>query len=235
MNAELHHLDHELSQLVSLHLERRSPRYPAYPECVRRAIVVAYAAHYRVLLEFFHDGRSRAAVRDGDCPTPADLKFSEVAAGQTAPTWSPAAVRRLCDADKLVGHLSQQRGEREAEWGQDSDWELMRPLVARLFREVQDARNRLPRTAALLDPLGVSGDPAERGRQAITEDYLGQLTRRMKEHGISQNALAREMGINPSQASRWFTSNTARRVMPELSTIQRIEKALESIITRTAA
>jgi hypothetical protein len=197
MAAELHDLDHELSQLLALHLELRSARYGEYPECVKRAIVVAYAAHYRVLLEFFHDGRSRAAERDGDCPKPADLKFSDVAEGKAAPAWSAAALRRLCDGDKLVGHLSRQRGERDGDWGRDGDWDLLRPLVARLFTEMQGAPKRLPKTAALIDPLGVTAGLAQAQRPDLSEAYLVGLTRRMKEHNISQNALAREMGIKP--------------------------------------
>jgi hypothetical protein len=50
------HVDHDVSQFLLLHRELNSLRYRIYPEVVRRAIVVAYAAHFRALIEFFHDG-----------------------------------------------------------------------------------------------------------------------------------------------------------------------------------
>lgn len=62
--------------------------------------------------------------------------------------------------------------------------------------------------------------------------YIPDLMARMKKWGISQNALAREMGINPSQASRWFTKNPDRQVTPELNTVQRIEEAMARMIRK---
>jgi predicted transcriptional regulator len=62
--------------------------------------------------------------------------------------------------------------------------------------------------------------------------YIPDLKARMKKWHISQNALAREMGINPSQASRWFTPNPARQVTPELETVQRIEEAMAKLVRR---
>ena len=62
--------------------------------------------------------------------------------------------------------------------------------------------------------------------------YLPDLKARMKKWHISQNALAREMGINPSQASRWFTENPARQVTPELNTVERIEEAMAVLVRR---
>jgi hypothetical protein len=234
VTSVLYDLDHELSQLIALHRELRSPRYQEYPDCVKRAVVVAYAAHYRVLLEFFHDGRRSATREDVDCPKPADLRYSKVADGVTAPAWSRTALDRLCDADKLVGHLSEQRGERQSDWGRDADWDLLRPLVARLFTEVPDAASRLPNTAALIDPFGVAASLSQLPRADIGASYLEQLTGRMKQHGISQNALAKEMGVSPTQATRWFTNNPKRKVLPELGTIQRIAEAMQRLIARTA-
>lgn len=60
--------------------------------------------------------------------------------------------------------------------------------------------------------------------------YVPDLMARMKKWKISQNALAREMGINPSQASRWFTKNPDRQVTPELMTVQRIEESMARMI-----
>ena len=79
------HIDHEVSQLLLLHAERNSSRYGEYPEAVRRAISCAYAAHFRTLLEFFHDGRPGAK-----CPKPntQDLKYSEFVNDNLRPEWS---------------------------------------------------------------------------------------------------------------------------------------------------
>lgn len=58
--------------------------------------------------------------------------------------------------------------------------------------------------------------------------YIEDLVKRMKKHGISQAELARTMKppVLPSQATRWFTKNPNRRVMPEMATVQRIEEAM---------
>ena len=62
--------------------------------------------------------------------------------------------------------------------------------------------------------------------------YIPDLKARMRKYHISQNALAREMNINPSQASRWFTENPKRQVTPELETVQRIEEAMARLVRR---
>jgi len=64
------------------------------------------------------------------------------------------------------------------------------------------------------------------------EGYIPDLLKRMRQDGISQNALAREMGASPSQVSRWFTSNPDRKVSPELGTIERIEEAMIKLSAR---
>lgn len=61
----------------------------------------------------------------------------------------------------------------------------------------------------------------------LDKGYMHGLVHRMKRHGISQNALARMLGRNPSQVSRWFTSNAARRVTPDMDTAGRIETVLQ--------
>lgn len=68
----------------------------------------------------------------------------------------------------------------------------------------------------------------------IGEGYIPDLMARMKRWDISQNALAREMGKNPSQVSRWFTPNLARRVTPEMNTVVEIEAAVERLRHRKA-
>jgi transcriptional regulator with XRE-family HTH domain len=60
--------------------------------------------------------------------------------------------------------------------------------------------------------------------------YYGQwLRRRLGRFGINQRDLARDLGKNPSQISRWVTTNPARRVLPELATIRRIERAMQEL------
>jgi predicted transcriptional regulator len=61
----------------------------------------------------------------------------------------------------------------------------------------------------------------------LEKGYMHGLVHRMQRHGISQNALARMLGRNPSQVSRWFTRNEARRVTPDMETVARIETLLQ--------
>lgn len=70
----------------------------------------------------------------------------------------------------------------------------------------------------------------------LSSGYIEDLTKRMKKYGISQAELARNMNppVAPSQATRWFTKNPKRRVMPELSTVQRIEEAMLRLQRRQA-
>lgn len=66
----------------------------------------------------------------------------------------------------------------------------------------------------------------------LGKGYIEDLIKRMKRHKISQNALAREMGKDPSQVSRWFTPNVKRKVAPELATVEEIEEAMIKLIRR---
>jgi hypothetical protein len=125
------HVDHELAQLIRLHHIMRRFWYGWLPDPVRRACRVAYASHFRALLTFFHDRRpSRARQMAVGCEEPSDITWGDFAAGQTPfPEWTDEEIRRVCDADKLVGHLSKDRVSRElqtAEWGSDQDHSLWR-------------------------------------------------------------------------------------------------------------
>jgi ribosome-binding protein aMBF1 (putative translation factor) len=68
------------------------------------------------------------------------------------------------------------------------------------------------------------------------KEYADELKKRMRKLGISQNQLAAEMKPerSPTQVSRWFTSNPARRVEPELKTVLEIEATIERIAKRQA-
>lgn len=98
-----------------------------YPKPVRRALDVAYAAHFRALIEFFHERRPSKP------PVASDLKYSEVAAEPTPFTYNSYSERRLEDADKLVGHLSKLRRSRTSDWDCPEDWALMWPMIQRLL------------------------------------------------------------------------------------------------------
>lgn len=111
---------------MGLHHLMRKFWYRWLPEPVRRACRVAYASHFRALLTFFHDQRpSRSRQTAVGCEEPNDITWGEFAGGRTPfPEWTDDEIRRLCDADKLVGHLSKDRTAREyqpEEWGSDRD------------------------------------------------------------------------------------------------------------------
>jgi predicted transcriptional regulator len=62
----------------------------------------------------------------------------------------------------------------------------------------------------------------------IGVDYTDDLRKRMKEAGISQGMLAREMDLSASQVSRWFS----KPIDPAWKTIQKIERAMLAIQKR---
>jgi len=112
-----------------------------YPEPVARAIYVAFAVHFRTLQDFFHDGHPKNWTLLPP-ESRSDLTFSDVlqqfSAGTRNPyakKWSLPALRRVRDADKLMGHLSKQRRARtrRREWGSEGDWELLVPMLQRLI------------------------------------------------------------------------------------------------------
>lgn len=62
----------------------------------------------------------------------------------------------------------------------------------------------------------------------IGEGYIKELVRRLKKLGISHRKVALEMGIDPSQFSRWTTG----RVAPRMNTVEEIEAAVARISKR---
>lgn len=135
---DLDDLNHELYQIMRLHHEMRSWRWILYPKTMKRAADVAYAAHIRVLLEFFRNGRVNieADLKRIGCPKPNDLKVSDVDQSWKSTKWTDEELERLCDADKLLGHLSKDRGKRVSQWGRDEDWALLRAHIDRLLSAV---------------------------------------------------------------------------------------------------
>jgi predicted transcriptional regulator len=62
----------------------------------------------------------------------------------------------------------------------------------------------------------------------VSEDYTGDLKKRLQKLGISQGALARELGLQESQISRWFN----KPVQPRVANIMKIEAAVAAIRKR---
>lgn len=66
--------------------------------------------------------------------------------------------------------------------------------------------------------------------------YIEDLRVRMKKEKppISQAELGREMRppASASEVTRWFTKNEARRISPQLATVQRIEEAMVRLQNR---
>jgi hypothetical protein len=141
------HLDHELSQLLWLHREMQSPDYRSrYDRRVRRAMDVAFAAHFRALLEFFHNGRARST-------RGRDLHLMHVAPSAQPFAWTQYGQPRLQDADRLVGHICQERPGQTSDWDSPEDWALVRPMIERLFQSLTDARKLLPMASEQWDQL----------------------------------------------------------------------------------
>jgi hypothetical protein len=153
--AGARHVDHEMWQLLRLHLEIRSPRFAVYPDVVQRAIRVAYAAHFRALMEFFHGSRPPSP---GKKLYDKDIRFSDfLDPGKSTPgdpfdDWPEEESQRVFDADKLLAHLSVDREDRggRPEWGCDGDLLMVGCKIVRLFGEVADAPSRFPRANGVL-------------------------------------------------------------------------------------
>ena len=98
---------------------------------------VAYATHWRALMEFAHDRRPTPAERrSAGCAAPKDVTAAHLLGAPILRQWSPAEIARLCDADQLAAHLSETRIERSPsgrEWGGDEDWRLIEPVILALI------------------------------------------------------------------------------------------------------
>ena len=63
-------------------------------------------------------------------------------------------------------------------------------------------------------------------RTINTVSYFADLRLRMSSAGVTSGALAAAMKVDPAQLSRWMSGS----VDPKLSSVERIEAALESIL-----
>jgi transcriptional regulator with XRE-family HTH domain len=64
----------------------------------------------------------------------------------------------------------------------------------------------------------------------VVSGFMDYVSGRMDEAHISQNELARALDMDPSQVSRWFTTNPERKVSPNLATATKIEDALNRLL-----
>jgi len=60
------------------------------------------------------------------------------------------------------------------------------------------------------------------------ESYTADLKKRLKKHHISQNQLAKEMGVAPTVLSRWFNSP----IKPNMTSMERIEIAFIALVRK---
>lgn len=148
------HVDHEMTRLLCIAQMLRRWRL-LIPDTVLQAMRVAYAAHARVLLEFFHDGRPRkVGVRQsfgGDI----DVWLCDyVGKPPGVHPWTPDHVVRSDDADKLLAHLSTGRTKPVRaglpEWGDVEDRARFRSIIEQVMRDVPNAATLFTGTARAL-------------------------------------------------------------------------------------
>jgi hypothetical protein len=112
-------------------------------------------------MAFFHDGRPS----DSDWnrigkEKKGDVHYSRVTGGANsfAKHWSKRELKRFRDADKLAAHLTNQRDARrgvKAEWGDDDDWRLIRPMIHDFLSRTTAQAGSYPRTVRAAKALGL--------------------------------------------------------------------------------
>jgi hypothetical protein len=149
--AAKQHVDAEMAQALELGLAFRDCPSVFSPVALR-AMTTAYAAHFRALMEFFHDmrpGRSKPDSRDWIL---SDF-LPRGTANRFRGNWSIRDKRRFDAADKLVGHLSRGRRLRHhatKDWGHSSDRTALLQKVHYLFAHQPQAPRWFPGTARQL-------------------------------------------------------------------------------------
>lgn len=122
---------------------------------------VAYATHFRVLMEFFHDGRPKPEdwKRIPDDP-PMDVGYSQISqtgSSRFSGRWGKKDLERFRDADKLAAHLSGSRATRRGrrrEWGSRGDWKLLEPKIRSFLKIARGCADTFPLSVAVADRLG---------------------------------------------------------------------------------
>ena len=153
-------VDHEVAQAIYLYLLLNNRSVPT--EVRWSAARTAFSAHFRALMEFFHDGRpSGNDWTRQPCERPRDVHLSDALDDGSNPfsrSWAKADLKRLCDADKLVGHLSARRATRRRmrkEWGSESDWRLLRPKLTRFLKAAANHPDWYPNALAAARSAGL--------------------------------------------------------------------------------
>ena len=152
--AQRRHVDHEMAQAIRISRALADPSSLQWDrDLVVRALRVAYAAHFRALMEFFHDGRPpKKGPRKKQKRR--DLVASQFLPASEGPAkWTRREKARFSAVDKLVGHLSKDRTRRHhanREWGDADDEKMLLRHIRRLFRMQPRAWGWFPDTAALL-------------------------------------------------------------------------------------
>jgi hypothetical protein len=151
-----HHVDHEMWQLLVLCDAARKGK-PSVDTELSDAIHTATAAHFRTLMEFFHDGKpdkrpgpSRAPDRRGVCYG----DYLPAGERNLFDTWPLDQHRRHGEADELVAHLALARALGDwngvPEWATEETARMVLPMIRELFRRVSGATDLFPRTYAAL-------------------------------------------------------------------------------------
>jgi hypothetical protein len=134
-------VNHELTQAIALSRIIRNRSVEGLSPLLQSAVHTAFAAHFRALMEFFHDGTPSSADWNR---LPAELRrnvtYSQITGTGSNPfsgSWSKSDLRRFRDAHKLVGHLTEERSARRRmrkEWGCVADWQLLKPKIKHLLK-----------------------------------------------------------------------------------------------------
>jgi hypothetical protein len=134
-------VEHELRQAIELSSIVRNRSVRRLPPVLQSAVHTAFAAHFRALMEFFHDG-TPSAFDWKRLPSEArnNVRYSQITGTGSNPysrRWSKADLRRFRDAHKLVGHLAEERSTRRRmrkEWGADADWRLLKSKIQHFLK-----------------------------------------------------------------------------------------------------
>ena len=155
-------VDHEIAEAIRLSEMIRGSRIGRFPKAVQSAIHTAFAAHFRALMEFFHDRTPEPADWSKLPPeTRNNVRYSQITGtgkNRNAGRWTLADLRRFRDAHKLVGHLAEERVARRKmrkEWGEQADWNLLKPKIKDFLRTVRTQPNNYRRARAAARKAGL--------------------------------------------------------------------------------